>query len=777
MRSDVLITLVILFSSVAIAQPIGAYRESFGLERGDSHLGDKAVAEQAVCFANAPQICPADAEPMRRPLRIGEVAANAAQVPRYKKLELVVDIGASYGNPYDPDEVSLDATFTAPSGRQRVVPGFFMIDCRREIREGNELMIPEDKGGWKVRFSPMETGRYRWSLTLKDRTGEIQGGEGSFEAIASENPGFMRRSKVDPHYFAFDSGKGFFPIGHNLPIYHTSGQLGDEAMCKFAAAGENYNRWWMCSYGFGIEWADKLGWYRQPAAARIDLVLDLADQLGLYYMMCMDTHQDFRLQGWEKNPFNAANGGPCRSPADWFTSPAAKTLYKKRLRYTVARWGYSPNVLCWEFGNEFEGWANSPNEIKLPWHREMSDYLRAIDPFGHLITTSFWSKTGPEEFWALKNIDIVQTHCYTNDDGNVAEAVRRYSLHQWERFDKPHVFGEFGIRSHSTTADKDPQGWAIHNSLWSGLFSFCAGGPMPWWHERYIDKLDLYFHFTALSRFADGLPLGTARWTLLETSAPQFVDKDRPPETRDLVVVPLSRWGKPEHAEFVLRADGTVDDQRLPQQLLHGAGHKDLRSPPTFIVNYPRPGKFVVHVGKVSSSGLLRIWIDGEQRLKRELPCDKDLGKSSVWRKQWNLWETTYDQDVAVDVPAGKHRIRVENFGKDWVKVTGYTFTNCKVLDKPNVLVCGMQTKGLAMLWLQNRDSSWYNHAATGKVGRVDAFTLSLGGLPDGNYQLQWWDTWKSRLDRTEEVEVDSGKLRLTVPELPTDVALKIKPL
>ena len=51
------------------------------------------------------------------------------------------------------------------------------------------------------------------------------------------------------------------------------------------------------------------------------------------------------------------------------------------------------------------------------------------------------------------------------------------------------MFGEFGIRSHSTTADKDPQGWAVHNSLWAGLTSFAAGGPMPWWHEHYIDPL------------------------------------------------------------------------------------------------------------------------------------------------------------------------------------------------------------------------------------------------------------------------------------------------
>ena len=232
------------------------------------------------------------------------------------------------------------------------------------------------------------------------------------------------------------------------------------------------------------------------------------------------------------------------------------------------------NVLCWEFGNEFEGWADSPEEIKLAWHREMSDHLRALDPFGHLITTSFWSNTGPEEFWDLTNIDIVQTHCYTNDDGNVAEPVRRYSLHQWQRFQKPHLFGEFGIRSHSTTADKDPQGWAIHNALWAGLFSFCAGGLMPWWHENYLDKLDLYFHFTALANFTEDLPLGTARWQPLATAPPEFLDKSRKPETRDVVILPVNRWGKDEQSEFSIRADGTMADD------LHSSAIAARRRPP-----------------------------------------------------------------------------------------------------------------------------------------------------------------------------------------------------
>ncbi len=53
---------------------------------------------------------------------------------------------------------------------------------------------------------------------------------------------------------------------------------------------------------------------------------------------------------------------------DWqFTNEQAREFYRKRLRYTVARWGYSPHVLCWEFGNEIQGWAgDTMNTCALP---------------------------------------------------------------------------------------------------------------------------------------------------------------------------------------------------------------------------------------------------------------------------------------------------------------------------------------------------------------------------------------------------------------------------
>ena len=341
-----------------------AYR--FNLVRDDFAVGTKAVVEYTIGFADMPETFPGQILSQHKPLKIGPVTPSADQVSRYGKLELTVELDATYENPFDPAEVRLDAIFTSPSGQEQIVPGFFLVEHRREVHTGSEVLLPEGHGAWKIRFAPRETGRYSWRLSLRDRSGEITGGPGVFQALPADRPGFVRVSRADPHYFAFDNGQGYFPIGHNLPIYHTSGQLGDEAMRKFAEAKENFNRWWMSASGFGIEWMGRLGWYRQDAAARLDLVLDQAQSLGLYYMLCMDTHQDFREQGWELNPFNAKNGGPCKSPADWFTNETARKHYRNRLRYTVARWGYSPHVCAGSSGTSSRAGPIRPRRSNSP---------------------------------------------------------------------------------------------------------------------------------------------------------------------------------------------------------------------------------------------------------------------------------------------------------------------------------------------------------------------------------------------------------------------------
>ncbi len=745
----------------------------------DFSLEKSMTVSVAFGFATMPKII-RPVVTCRAPLSLSARAPK--EVPLYGKCAVEVTLAGTWDNPYDPDDIALDAAVTTASGRTYTQPGFFMVSHSHERDGIKDRMLPCDEGRWKVRLATTEPGPMRVKLTARDRSGGTV-----FEDLApiqvtaanKQGKGFVRVSRFDPHYLAHDHGEGFVPIGHNLPIYRSSNAMSvRDILEKMSAAGENWNRWWLSKSGLGLEWEARLGWYRQAQAAKLDWLLEDAERLGFYYMLCMDTHQDFRGDGWKVNPFNAAQGGPCKTAGEWFTNESAKAFYRKRLRYTVARWGYSPHVLCWEFGNEFEGWADADQDSIIAWHREMAPVLAGLDPYNHLISTSWWSKTGPEECWQIPEMDIVQTHSYANNNLNVALETHDYCLTQWNGFQKPHLFVEFGIRSHNFSAEDDPTGRAIHNTIWAAVASGCCGAPMPWWHENYIEPKNLYFHFRAIRNFVDGLPFGTELWQQVKVAVPAAVMQPARPSERDAVVFPRSAFRKPTANVFTVSADSSVSNASELLALLHGGSHRDLVNPPTFEVTYPADGAFVVHVDRVSNAGLLRIFIDDRLALEKPLPCGEGHGKSWRYIEQWKLWESVYDTEVSVPVSAGVRRIRVENHGKDWVKVTRYVFSGCRTQERQEVVCYALAAPGAAIAWIQNNDSTWVNHAQrANEIRPFPAASYTLDGFADGAYAVEWWESWQGRLMRRETVRAAGGKLTLNPGPVATDIAVKIFPL
>ncbi|MDA3924577.1 MAG: DUF5060 domain-containing protein [Kiritimatiellae bacterium] len=743
----------------------------------DFPVGEKMTVLMNLGFADMPVIVRA-AVTSNAPLSLSAQAPSKVQL--FDKCEIDVALTGSWKNPYDPDQISLDANVTTASGKTYTQPGFFMV-AQRSVQQGAvDMMLPCGRGEWKVRLAATESGPLNVTLTARDSSGRVVyklPHEIMVEA-GKRSKGFVRVSEVDPHYLAHDNGEGYVPIGHNVPIYESSNDMSvKDILEKMSAHGENWNRWWMSRSGLGIEWEPKLGWYRQAQSAKLDVLLEDAGRLGMYYMLCMDTHQDFRKDGWKGNPFNTVQGGPCKTVSEWFTNKEAKALYRKRLRYTVARWGYSPHVLCWEFGNEFEGWAGTKQETIIEWHREMSPVLAALDPYDHLITTSWWSKTGPEECWKIPEMEIVQTHSYANNDFNVALETRDYCLTQWNGFQKPHLFAEFGIRSHNFSAEDDPTGRAIHNTMWASIASGCCGATMPWWHKNYIEPKGLYFHFQSIRNFVKDLPFGTAKWRQVAVTLPQLKSQPARPSQRDVVVLTQSGFRKPARNLFEISSDGDVSDAGELLSLLHGRGHGDLVNPPVFEVVYPEDGNFIVHVDKVSNSGLLKIFVDDKLALEQPLPCGEGHGQSWRYVKRWNLWESVYNSDITVPVLAGRHRVRVENHGADWVKVDHYTFSGCRMYEKHDVNCYALASPEVAVLWIQSGDSTWVNHARhKNEIRPFPAAEYILDGFADGDYEVEWWETWKGAVLRKEKVRAEQGVLKLHPGVVATDLAAKIYP-
>src|SRR5205807_5906657 len=149
--------------------------------------------------------------------------------------------------------------------------------------------------------------------------------------------------------------------------------------------------------------------------------LSLAEQRGIYLLLCLDYHGMFEIvpdywggnNFWPSNPYNITNGGPCINQNAFFTNSTAQRLYQKRLRYLVARYGASPNLLAWEFFNEIDNvytYLNA-NDVAA-WHNLMGGWIHTNDPFGHLATTSLTGSSDCPELWTVPQLDFAAYHSY-----------------------------------------------------------------------------------------------------------------------------------------------------------------------------------------------------------------------------------------------------------------------------------------------------------------------------------------------------------------------------
>jgi len=712
-------------------------------------------------------------------LAIHDVRLSMDKVPQFHVVDAAVDLSATYDNPFDPEDIRVDAQIITPSGRAMKLPGFLYQGFEAVYEDDLELLSLDGKPVWKVRFAPTEIGTYSMIISARDRSGDVASEQKQFECVESDSKGFLRISEPPapdaPRYFEFPDGDTLFLIGHNMPTYSP---LVEEYFGKMKAGGENYNRFWMYRSALGLEWGQPVGTYRLVEAWHLDKALEAAARHGIYLMLCFDTHQDFR-EVWERNPYNEKQGGPCKEPLDFFTNERARRLYKKRLRYIVARWTAYTHILAWEFMNEVEGWPGTQQnrDTVAEWNGEMGRALRTLDPYERPISNSLWTTAGWPELWNLPEMDFVQSHFYANSPKDMAFAVA--DIGAQKRADYPaklHVFAEYGIMSGSGTRQNDPAGVHLHNGNWAGLMSGAASVPASWWHESYIDPQNLYRVFRGLANFiANEEDLAKHAWKPLKIASVSYI---QPPERLEYTDVRFTgtgdNWEKPKEAVFTVKEDGTVENGECLPSLLHGRVHEDLRVPLAFRLDFPTSGQFILHVGKVGDNGLLKFYLDGKVVSAIDLPTGEGLGHSSTYVEQWKRWETTYDKDIAVNVPAGRHEIRIQNDGSDWVTVDYFRLINYRTNATPDLRVTGMQTPRKALVWIQNRAYTWFNIRDGASIPPVAPTKLELSGFADGEYEVELWDTVDGTvMERRDSIVLD-GKLVFELPKLQRDVAVKI---
>ncbi|AIE83410.1 hypothetical protein [Fimbriimonas ginsengisoli] len=734
---------------------------------------------------------------------IGEVRMISGPARPGRISEWSIELSARYRDPFDAADMALDGDVITPSGKRLRIPGFLYRPYRREIgkvtlpiaysstealRSGaaakertypaGEILTPSGPESWRVRFTPTEAGSYRISFVVRDHDGTAGSRTLLFRVAGKPSAGFVRIDPSNPRGFRLTTGQSFFPLGANIGWAGERGTRDyDDWLPNYASAGANWGRVWL-SPGwttFALEKPGQLG-FDLANAWRLDCVLSSARAKGIRLALCIDSYNvlcdKVNWPEWERSPFNRLNGGVIDQPSQFWSDPETARRYRNKLRYLVARWGADPAVFGWEFWNEVDGVTGYQVEGVREWHRRMGAYLRTIDPYRHLISTSFGgngSGAGDATIFSLPELDYSVSHLYEAPDAPLAvsHAQRRLGA-----LGKPHFVAEAGADTTGPRSNDDPTGLQLHDPLWASLASGASGGSMLWWWDSYIHPRHLYPLFRPAADFMNGIDWG--REALSPVAArPAFLVAPKRPLRRD--IRPESGpadWSRSElNRPKVVRIDRSGAAGGPVAGLLHGTGnHPDLHNPITFRTDLPWPTRFAVEVGDVSGYGgaALRISLDGKSIVDEAFP-DPDGDRVTDTLKK-------YAGDRIVEIPPGGHTVIVENLGQDWVKAE-YRFEQAGERTAPALIAWAVAGPRLAIAWVRQEERTW-RRVAERKIAidPVPPSRLIVTGISPGRWSAEVWDTWKGGVVTLQPIVVGpAGEADVRLPKISSDIAVKLR--
>lgn len=606
------------------------------------------------------------------------------------------------GDPYDPAENDVVAEFRSKSGATYRRIAFYKGD-----------------GSFAAVITAPESGKYSVRFL---RNGRPVGPATSVTLTNQANKGPVQ---VHGMRFAYADGTPFFPIGYDYAWQSVPGESVSKGIEIMGANGANWSRIWACHWDgknpfFPRDRSVKpRGRELQQEPLKIwDDVIRASEKSDVHFQFVLFHHGPYSTtvnSNWGEHPWNAANGGFLKNPADFFTDPEAMRRTKIWLRYAVARYAHSPSIFAWELFNEVEWVDAMKGRVRevVAWHTEMANYIRSIDPYHHMVTTSS-TMEHPELYDAM---DYWQPHTYP---ANVLAAIGGMKFSS-----KPGFFGEFGPPG----APSGPNfRRSVRDGIYGGILAGHAGAGMYWYWDI-VAKGGLLPDYrnaravieqSGLKRHPNAKPVSL------------IVDT---PKRGDLVMSAGMGWGQSRTFELNLPNVTATQLGGLSQyfQSLDG-GHRDWAKPMIVRFNASRPGQAEFAIGQAAASGGgFRVFVNDRQAFDK------------TWTNA-GLRET-----IKIDYPAGDVVLRLENHGSDWVRLDSIRIPEMA----PTAQAHGMGTPDWALV----------------RIVGSDASQVRVTGLPvkSGRYRVTVFDLEKSGSE-VRSIDVAGGSFSTT--NLPNESVL-----
>ncbi len=422
----------------------------------------------------------------------------------YDKFEARLSIEASFENPFDPEDIELSAIFTSPKGKAWTINGYYTTS---------------GWAGWMLRFSPNETGVWKYSVSVKDRNGKVQSETKQFTSIKSLYHGPLTISQ-NKRFLEHADGTPYYGVG----LWY-NGVTQAAVLDELKALGVNF----ISNYITPLETrASGVGRYDQLICDRIDNMLALLEerdmQLSLniwFHSFLSETVWGGGNVRWYANPYVAVTDAK-----GFFSSEEAWKYQEKMYKYMIARWGYSRSLAIWFVVDEVngtDGWVSGDSLGAANWAGKVHDFFKQHDPWQHLTTgtrsggiNEWWQKgyeifdmPGREIYEAqgfqiIKdgNIKSSEIHPLTSSYRNYGEQVQKL----WNGFNKPVLIPETGW-DHTFYEMSMPGYQAqFHNALWVSLATGTAMSPFWWSYSRALNDNVVTNQLLSLRRFTDQIP-------------------------------------------------------------------------------------------------------------------------------------------------------------------------------------------------------------------------------------------------------------------------------
>jgi hypothetical protein len=665
-------------------------------------------------------------------------------VGRYEKLELLIDVDRQYDNPFDPEEVDLVVVLNTPDGEQVTLPAFYCQNYeRRKLDQGrgrSNWLYPVGNGTWKARFTPMQTGTYVTTARLTDKTGTIQSQRVRFDCVSSSRKGFVRISEKDPRFMEFSDGTTFFAIGQNL-AFIGEGQYvnltkAEEIFGKLAANGANFIRIWTgChDWALAIE-AKKSAWGRSWSRENIGVPMPGSER------KCIKIENKLIT-----------------------VSPSHPVALKPNTHYMLSGRFLSENTtgLRIQIGSDnyqisYDSDGKNWMDFKQKFITGENDFWLGRMTIGPIGSGTIWldglslkeTPDSPELLWeADVNRPVLgvynQLDCFMLDE--LVEAAQNKGIYLMlcvltRDLYMKHLSDD-GSEEYETAIQYAKKfmryavarwGYSTSVAAWEYFNEIDPGLPTNRFYNElgdYLERIDINHHL-----------LTTSTWH------PSAKDCLLP----SLDIAQVHRYMRPgTDEEYKDEVAVVLDRQKFLRK--HAPGK------PALI------GEFGLADTKWGLSDYMKRDTEGVH-FHSSLWASAFSGVSGTAMFWW--WELLDQQNVY------RHYRPLSAF------LAGVCFAGLRQTDaeisNEQLRVLGYQGNDCAYIWFSNDQATWWNQIAENKQSEpVANAAIEIIGLRDGQYQLEWWDTYAGRVIRSEQVLCTDGRLNVSVPPFNCDIACKI---